>query len=259
MHLLNNRYFCYSTAQDTELRDKNLSPTRIGTAPISIYNYGQLICHLLQRYFWTSVYLLIDEDSASINQALATAFLDASRDLENMQVLTTRFRATSHYRIFAMLEQFRVVSRGMLMALLPVEKTNDLSGSEVYLEGAECTPNPCTLVWSTPISSTLISSLLIGSFLSPGRPPHLVGIHLVYPLISSTFVHLFDQINDDKLSGSTEWCQRNDCQQMNGSRRTQTVQEWCFLADSYITRANTVLSSACSRVRHFLRPFWSNI
>lgn len=103
-----------SLAQNAELRNRKISPTRVSLGVVSIDAYIRLIINLVQRYQWSSIYLVLDISVQSpLLPDIMQAYVAALQSLPEVQVTAVYKNLTAEVDFDSLLADFRSSSRGM--------------------------------------------------------------------------------------------------------------------------------------------------
>lgn len=105
--------FFIRVAQNEDLRNKKISPTRVSLGMVSFNAYTRLILSLVQRYQWMSIYILLDVSVPSpLLPVMMQAFVAVLRSLPGMQVITAHRNFEAGVDLDPLLTEFQSASRG---------------------------------------------------------------------------------------------------------------------------------------------------
>lgn len=105
--------FVTRVAQNVALRNRKISPTRISLGVLSIYTYTRLVHSVLQRYLWSSIYIVLDISMPNpVLPSMMDAFVAALRGSPEMQVTAAYRNLTAEGKLGQVLTEFQSSSRG---------------------------------------------------------------------------------------------------------------------------------------------------
>ena len=102
----------FSVASDKSLRDRNISPTRVTTSPISSSNAARTFYNIVMQFNWKSLYIVYDNSSYVALGVIKNAFVELISNILGVQFMISNVNSMVGIDYDELLAQFRRVSRG---------------------------------------------------------------------------------------------------------------------------------------------------